>query len=82
MNVALIIVGGGLGLGFKDHLKPQLQKTLMQATGVAVIFLAIAGVLGKMMMVTQNQLQSGHSFLLIISLALGAVLGELCQIEA
>lgn len=82
MNVALIIVGGGLGLGFKNHLKPQLQKTLMQATGVAVIFLAIAGVLGKMMAVDHNQLQSGHSFLLIISMALGAVLGELCQIEA
>lgn len=81
-NVLLIIFGGFLGLFFKAHLKESLQKSLMQAMGVAVIFLSIAGVLTKMVTVEQGQLVAGHSTMMIVTLALGTIIGELLSLDS
>ncbi|MFC5630719.1 MULTISPECIES: DUF554 domain-containing protein [Streptococcus] len=81
-NVLLIIFGGFLGLFFKAHLKESLQKSLMQAMGVAVIFLSIAGVLTKMVTVEQEQLVAGQSTMMIVTLALGTIIGELLSLDS
>lgn len=82
INVILIIVGGFVGLFLKNFLKESLQKSLMQAMGVAVLFISISGVLEKMMLVEKSHLISNHTNMMIITLALGTVLGELLSLDS
>ena len=43
VNTAAVLAGGGLGLALKHGLRPQLQKTIMQAMGMAVGCLSSVG---------------------------------------
>lgn len=80
-NVLLIILGGLIGLFFKAHLRETLQKSLMQAMGVAVIFLSIAGVLTNMVIVEEGKLVSGNSTMMIMTLAFGTIIGDLLSLD-
>lgn len=53
----------------------------MNACGVSVLFIGIGGAMEKMLSVTENGLVSGSTMLLVLSLALGALLGEFVNIE-
>ena len=81
INVACIIVGGLAGLLFGSRIKARMQETLMAVAGVAVIFLGLGGALEYMLTIVDGKLSSGSSMLMIASLALGAVVGELLDIE-
>lgn len=81
LNVAGIAAGGALGLLGGKLLKPQCQETLMRAAGVCVMFIGMAGAMEKMLAVTGGQLTSGKSMMLVLSIALGAVVGELLDLE-
>ncbi len=83
INVAGIIIGGLAGLIFKKALKPRVQDTLMMACGVCVLFLGIAGAMEQMLSLADNgTLKSGGTMMVIASLVLGGVIGELIDIEA
>lgn len=81
INVACIIAGGLAGLLFGSRIKARMQETLMAVAGVAVAFLGLGGALEYMLTIVDGKLSSGSSMLMIASLALGAVLGELLDIE-
>ena len=81
INVACIIVGGLAGLLFGSRIKARMQETLMAVAGVAVVFLGLGGALEYMLTIVDGKLSSGSSMLMIASLALGAVVGELLDIE-
>ena len=81
INVACIIAGGLAGLLFGSRIKARMQETLMAVAGVAVIFLGLGGALEYMLTIVDGKLSSGSSMLMIASLALGAVVGELLDIE-
>lgn len=82
INAAAIIVGGAFGLLFGKAMKPRVQETLMSACGVCVLFLGIAGAMEKMLTLADNgKLASGGTMMIIASLALGALIGELINIE-
>lgn len=81
INVACIIAGGLAGLLFGSRIKARMQETLMAVAGVAVVFLGLGGALEYMLTIVDGKLSSGSSMLMIASLALGAVLGELLDIE-
>ena len=53
----------------------------MAVAGVAVVFLGLGGALEYMLTIVDGKLSSGSSMLMIASLALGAVVGELLDIE-
>ena len=58
------------------------QETLTTACGVCVLFLGIAGAMEKMLTMSQDgRLSSGGTMMVIASLALGALFGELINIE-
>lgn len=82
INVTAIICGGLLGLNFGHLLKARVQETLMVACGLGTMFLGIAGAIEKMLQVKNGQLTSGSSLMMILSLAIGGLLGELLNIEA
>ena len=81
INVAAIVLGGLCGLLFGKRLGERHQDTLMKTCGVCVIFIGIAGVLSKMLSVQGAALVSGRSLLLVLSTAIGGLIGEALNIE-
>lgn len=81
INVAAIIVGGLLGLIFGRFIKDRHRDALSKACGLAVIFIGAAGALSKMFSVADGKIVYGGDFLIIGALALGALVGEIINIE-
>lgn len=83
VNAAAIVAGGLFGLLCGKLMKPRVQDSLMMAAGVCVIFLGIAGAMEKMLTAAADgTLSSGGTMMLIASLVLGALIGEIINIEA
>lgn len=80
-NTIAVLAGGSLGIILKNGLKQKTQEILMQACGLAVIFIGIAGTLQGMITVTEGKIETEGSMLLIFSLVLGGLLGEKFNIE-
>ena len=81
INAGAIIAGGLLGYLFQRLLIPRIQQTVLQAIGLAVIFIGISGSLAYMLKINQHQLVTQGSIMVTISLALGAAIGEALKIE-
>lgn len=81
INVAAIVAGGVIGLVFSRAISARYQETLLQAIGVCVIFVGIGGAVQEMMTVTAEGLTSGGTMMIVISYALGSLLGEWINLE-
>ena len=81
INAGAIIAGGLLGYLFQRLLIPRIQQTVLQAIGLAVIFIGISGSLAYMLKINQHQLVTQGSIMVTISLAFGAAIGEALKIE-
>lgn len=82
VNTAAVILGGGLGLLIKKKLPGSFQESLMKALGIAVIFLGIAGAMTGLLQYNEDGTwKTTGTMLMILSLALGTVIGELLRIE-
>lgn len=81
LNVAAIVAGGLIGLVFSRAISARYQQTLMQAIGVCVIFVGIGGAVQQMMTVTADGMQSGGTMMVVISYAVGSLLGEWIDLE-
>ena len=82
INCLAVVAGGVLGILFGKFLKPRLQDGLTKACGVSVLFIGVAGALEKMLKVEGETLIGSGTMLLVGCLALGALVGELLNIEA
>ncbi len=81
INTGAIIVGGVFGRLFGRFLKERHQDTLVRVCGISTIFISIAGAMEKMLEIQANGLVSGQALLLVLCLTLGALLGEIINIE-
>ncbi len=81
INTAAIVIGGVLGYFFGGLLKERHQMSLNMACGICVLFIGIAGALEGMLVIDGSKIVSGHSMLVIVCLALGALIGEIINIE-
>ncbi len=81
INSAAIVVGGIFGLLFGKFMKERIQDTLLKACGVCVLFIGIAGAMEGMLKISGSSLSSGRSMFIVASIALGAVVGEILNIE-
>ncbi len=81
MNTAAVIAGGIIGLCLKNGIKKQLQDTMLQACGVATIFIGAAGALSKMLVLEDGQFATTGTMLLIFSMVIGSAIGYLLAIE-
>ena len=81
INTIAVIAGGLMGMCLKNGMKQKTQEILMQACGVATIFIGASGTLAKMFTVSGGVFETQGSMLLIFSLVLGSLLGEWLNIE-
>lgn len=81
INIAGILLGGVLGLCFGKLLKERHQQTLTRVCGVSTLFIGICGALEVMLSVNGDGVVSGSGMMIVICLSLGALIGELLNIE-
>ena len=81
INMAAIVLGGGIGLIGGKKLNERCQETLIRGMGICVLFISIAGVMEQMLRVEGTTLASGGTMMLIVSIALGAILGEWMDLD-
>ena len=81
INVAAIVAAGIVGKLFGKLLNERCQQTLSQACGICVLFLGIAGAMEGMLSVNGTSISSGGTMLVVASLALGALFGEILNLE-
>ncbi|HPU63837.1 MAG TPA: DUF554 family protein, partial [Mobilitalea sp.] len=80
-NIALILIGSTVGLLIKGGLKQRFQETIMSALGLAVMFIGIVGALEGLLVVDDGKLSGSNMMLMIVSLAIGSLIGEAVNIE-
>ncbi len=81
VNVLAILLGGGIGVLCKGGLKERFRQTLMQACGLATMFIGMAGAFEMIFTVEGIKLRSGSTMLIVLSLVIGGLLGEAINIE-
>ena len=82
VNTLAIIAGGMGGALFGKFLGERHQETLTRVCGVCTLFIGIGGALEGMLTVSGGGIVSGGSLLIIGCLAIGALIGEILNIEA
>ena len=81
INTAAIVAGGAGGALFGRFLKENVQDTLTRVCGVSTLFIAITGALEQMLSIENGAIVSRGSMLVILCLTIGAVIGELLNLE-
>ena len=82
INTAAVVAGGLLGLLLKNGIAKKFETILMQALGLATIFIGAGGVLKYMLVVENGGIDTRGTMLLIFSLVIGCILGQWLDIEA
>lgn len=81
INTAAVILGGLIGMTLKKGISESCSRILMQACGVATIFIGAGGVFQRMLVVNGDHLETSGTLLLIFSLVVGSFIGNLLDIE-
>ena len=81
INVALLI-GGLCGLLFGKKLNERIKDTLLSVNAVAIMMLAVGGVMQNMLSLSDGKLSTGGTVMMIVSLTLGGLIGETININA
>ena len=82
LNVTAVILGSMLGILIKGGIKEKMQNVLIQACGLATLFIGISGALENMIVVSDSAVSIQGTLLLICSLVIGSLIGEWIDIEA
>ena len=81
INVGLIIAGSLCGLAFGRFMKENLKQTLMIVSGIIVLLLGMSGAMQYMLVIVNGSLQTTGPLLMIISMVVGAVIGEIIDLN-
>lgn len=81
INIVAILGGGLLGLLGKRIIKKAYEETLLQAVGACVMVIGLWGTISSGLTIVDGKLEAHGLLMMIISFALGTVLGEALGIE-
>ena len=82
VNMAAVVDGGLLGLAGGRFFTEKMQKTLLMANAVAVLFIGIGGAMQGMLHIKPDgTLGTQGTMMMIASMAIGALLGEIINLE-
>lgn len=81
INMAAIVIGGLLGMVFGKLIGERIRDSLCKACGVCVLFIGMAGALDGMLEINVADIVSGKSMLVVGCVCIGALIGEIINIE-
>ncbi len=81
VNVLAVLLGGGLGLAIRGGIPHKLQTGLTKACGLSTMMIGISGALQEMLTVEQGKVSASGTLLIVLSLVIGVLIGELLNIE-
>lgn len=82
VNAGAIVAGGLLGLGIGSLISRRVQATLVSGMAVGTMFIGAGGTFSKMLAAgSGGALETRGALMLVMSLAIGAVAGELVDID-
>lgn len=81
VNALAIIAGGIVGMVFGKKIPERMQETLLKVNGTAVLFIGIGGAMSKMLTIKDGVVNTQGSMMMIGSLAIGTVVGELLDLD-
>ena len=81
INVVAVIAGGLSGSLVGRLFDEGQQRAVNVACGVSVLFIGIAGAMEGMLAIDDGGITSARAMFVVLCLALGTVVGELCRIE-
>lgn len=70
LNFSAIIVGGTIGILFRNGIPEKVSNTIMQGLSLCVIFIGISGAI-----------KGSNTLLIIISMVIGGLIGELIDLD-
>lgn len=82
VDALAVAIGSCIGLYFQDSLNLKIKTTVRQVLGLCIIIVGFAGTLSKILYIKDGHIMVHHLMMIIISMALGGVLGEMLDIEA
>jgi len=81
VNVSAVVGGSCLGLLFNGRFEKRFQDIIIQSLGFATIFIGVAGTLKCMFSIIGSSIETTGAMMMIVSLVLGSIIGELINIE-
>ena len=81
INSAFVLAGGFLGLLFGKALRDSYQDIMIKACGLSTIFIGASGTFKQMLTVSGSALSTTGEMMLVISMCLGGLIGEILSIE-
>ena len=81
INSAFVLAGGLLGFLFGKALKDSYQAIMVKACGLSTIFIGAAGTFKQMLTISGGTLGTQGEMMLVISMCLGGLAGEILSIE-
>ncbi|HHX79219.1 MAG TPA: DUF554 domain-containing protein [Acholeplasmataceae bacterium] len=81
INALGIVLGTGIGVGLRKIIKEDAVKSILKVLGVLVIIISLTGILEAMVVFTDGQIGFQYELLLLVTISLGALVGELLKLE-
>lgn len=81
INIALILIGGLLGMLFGRRMTERYQDTVMKSQGLCLLFVGMSGAMEHMLQIQDGELSSSGTMMIVVCFALGSLLGEAWNIE-
>lgn len=82
VNVIAVIIGSFIGINAKKAIPEKLRVTLVQALALATAGLGISGMTAACCSVAESgELNTRYTLVMVVSMALGTLIGELADID-
>lgn len=82
INSGAIIVGGLLGLVIGNRITKRFQDIITIAMALSIMFMSIGSVVSEMLIIDGNNISTQGTFMMIFSLVLGGIVGEVINIDS
>lgn len=82
VNFLAVIAGSGIGLIIRSGLKQRFHEILIQACGIATLFIGLSGAMTGLIKISdKGAFETLNTMLLVASLVIGGLIGEFLNLE-
>lgn len=81
LNVLAIVLGTGIGVVLKRIIREDAVKSILKVLGVLVLIISFTGILEAMVVFVDSKIGFQYELLLLVTISLGALVGELLKLE-